>query len=320
MLQLVLAPMDGVLDAPLRQVLTAINPFDFCESEFVRITDKTVSSQTLLKKVPELNTGGRTSSGAPVYVQFLGSDPKAIAASAALAVSMGAPGIDLNFGCPAKQVNRSNGGAALLKDPDLMRRICADVRNAVPDQVPVHAKMRLGFDSCDRYLELAEALYSSGISMLCVHGRTKVDEYLPGTVRWDLIGRIREVCPVPVIANGDVFDRPSAQKCLEITGCQALMLGRGALCLPNLAAVIRNDDEPYDYLKMTRVVHSFVESFERFNPEGNLFARFKQFLSYLREHYSPLKEREVFKRVCRAADVMEALEILDASARDSGCA
>jgi tRNA-dihydrouridine synthase C len=312
-LKLVLAPMDGVLDAPLRHVLTKINFYDYCESEFVRITDITVPAGVLLKKVPELSSGGRTDSGTPVYVQLLGQYPEVMASSAALACRMGAAGIDLNFGCPAKQVNKSNGGAALIKTPDLIAEICRAVRDSVPENIPVTAKMRLGYDSADHFLEIAEKIYSSGVDALCVHGRTKADGYLPDTVRWDLIGEIRKLCPVPVIANGDIFDRISAEKCISVTGCSMLMLARGALYLPNLANVIRNGEEPFSYEQMVETVHEFIAAFRRFSPEGNIFARMKQFLSYLREYYNELTANEIFKRVCRCSSEDEALALLDST-------
>jgi tRNA-dihydrouridine synthase C len=312
-LKLVLAPMDGVLDAPLRRVLTDINCYDYCESEFVRITDITVPSGVLLKKVPELQTGGATRSGTPVYVQLLGQYPDVMASSAALACRMGAAGIDLNFGCPAKQVNKSNGGAALLRNPDLISQICTAVRESVPSHIPVTAKMRLGYDNSDSCMEIAEKIFSTGVDALCVHGRTKADGYLPNTVRWDLIGKIRMQCPVPVIANGDIFDRASAEKCSSVTGCSTLMLARGALYLPNLANVIRSNEEPFSYEKMVDTVHRFVAAFDHFNPEGNIFARMKQFLSYLREYYNELYTMDIFKRVCRCRDVYEALSLLDST-------
>ncbi len=310
-IKLILAPMDGVIDAPMRHVLTSFNNYDYCESEFVRIVDRCILPQNLLKKVPELPEGGVTSSKTPVYVQFLGQDPKAISESAVLACRLGALGIDLNFGCPAKQVNKSNGGAALLKDPDLIHDICCAVRDAVPSNIPVTAKMRLGFYDTENYLYIAEKIYSSGVNAMCVHGRTKVDEYLSGTVKWDLIGDIKKVSPIPVIANGDVFDRDAAKACQDITGCDTLMLGRGALYLPNLANVIKQDEAPFNFEKMVAAVKSFVEAFMNYYPTRNAFPRFKQYLSYLRVYYKVLDEKELFKKICRCPDLETGIKILE---------
>ena len=225
--KLILAPMDGVLDVMMREVLTSCNHYYYAESEFVRIVDRPVTAEQLYKKVPELKDhDGLTASGTPVYVQFLGQNRETIARSALLAVKMGARGIDLNFGCPAKKVNNSHGGAALLKEPELIHDICSNVREMIPAEIPVTAKMRLGYENTDNYLLLAEKIYSAGVNALCVHGRTKMDGYLPGTVKWELIGDIRRQCPVTVIANGDIFSKESAQQCAQTTGCDHLMLAR----------------------------------------------------------------------------------------------
>ena len=309
--KLVLAPMDGVLDAPLRQVLTSVNNYDYCESEFVRIIDRCILPQNLLKKVPELESGGITSSGTPVYVQFLGQDPEAIAESAALACKMGAPGIDLNFGCPARQVNKSNGGAALLKDPDLIYHICSAVRDAVPGDIPVTAKMRLGFSDTHNFLLIAQRIYSSGVNAFCVHGRTKVDEYLAGTVKWDLIGQIRKVSPVPVIANGDIFSARAAGECMKVTGCDALMLGRGALYIPNLANMIRNGEDPFNFSRMVMTVKMFMDAFIHYYPQRDPFPRLKQYLSYLREGYPEIQSRDLFRKICRSSCWQEGIAILE---------
>jgi len=310
-LKLVLAPMDGVIDAPMRHALTKINQYDYCESEFIRIVDRCVTTQNLLRKVPELEKDGVTDMGTPVYVQFLGQDPKCLAESAVLACKLGAQGIDLNFGCPAKQVNKSNGGAALLKDPELIGRICSEVREAVPSNIPVCAKMRLGFSDTRDYLVIANKIFDSGVNALCVHGRTKVDEYLSGTVKWDLIGNIKKQSPIPVIANGDIFDRESAAKCCEVTGCSELMLARGALYLPNLANIIKFNEDPYSYEKMIEILRLFIETFISYYPERDPFPRMKQYLSYLRVYYKKLDELELFKKVCRSPDCNAAFDILN---------
>ncbi len=315
--KLILAPMDGVIDAPMRRVLTSSCRYDYCESEFVRVSGQCVTSSRLLSMVPELRCGGVTAAGTPVYVQILGQEPEICAASAELACRLGAPGIDLNFGCPARQVNKSGGGAALLKDPDLMHGICCRVRDVVPAGIPLTAKMRLGWDSSDRCLELAEQIWSAGVDALCVHGRTREDGYATGTVRWDLIARIREACPVPVIANGDVFDRASAMECSRITGCDSLMLARGAVSLPNLADVIRLDAEPFSYRRMVEAVVAFTEAFREYSPDRDPFPRVKQFLSYLRGYYNAMVSLNIFRRVCACGSLAEAISLLQSSTAEA---
>ena len=273
--KLILAPMDGVLDVMMREVLTSCNHYYYAESEFVRIVDRPVTAEQLYKKVP---------------------------------VKMGARGIDLNFGCPAKKVNNSHGGAALLKEPELIHDICSNVREMIPAEIPVTAKMRLGYENTDNYLLLAEKIYSAGVNALCVHGRTKMDGYLPGTVKWELIGDIRRQCPVTVIANGDIFSKESAQQCAQTTGCDHLMLARGALYVPNLAAVINENAPPFGYGELAGVIEKFLDAGSRMKFPVNLFARLKQFLSYLRVHYTELEQP--FRNVCRCDNLDSAVAAL----------
>ena len=129
--RIVLAPMQGVIDAPMRARLTSLGGYDRCVTEFVRVSGSRLPERVFLRLCPELHEGGCTPSGTPVYVQLLGSDPTALAANACRAAALGAPGIDLNFGCPAKTVNRSEGGSVLLREPARVTGIVAAVREAV---------------------------------------------------------------------------------------------------------------------------------------------------------------------------------------------
>ena len=127
-----LAPMEGLTDFHMRDVLTRIGGYDACVTEFVRVTDRLLPARTFLQACPELRMGGRTRAGTPVHLQLLGSEPEVLADNAALAAALGAPSIDLNFGCPAKTVNRHRGGAVLLDEPETVHAIVAAVRRAVP--------------------------------------------------------------------------------------------------------------------------------------------------------------------------------------------
>ena len=131
--------MEGLLDFVLRDVLTRVGGIDRCVSEFIRVTDTLLPDKTYLRIVPELKNGGRTTAGVPVRAQLLGSDPVCLAENAARLAALGPEGIDLNFGCPAKTVNRHRGGAVLLDEPEVIHRIVSAVRRAVPAHLPVSA-------------------------------------------------------------------------------------------------------------------------------------------------------------------------------------
>src|SRR5690606_21939048 len=122
-MKLILAPMEGLADIHVRRALTDVGGFDWCVTELVRVSGTRLPPQTFYRWCPALLQGARTRAGTPVHVQLLGSDPSCMADHAARAVSLGAPAIDLNFGCPAKTVNRHRGGAVLLDEPALVHDI-----------------------------------------------------------------------------------------------------------------------------------------------------------------------------------------------------
>ena len=159
------------------------------------------------------------------------------AENAALAAELGAPVIDLNFGCPAKTVNRSRGGAVLLDEPELLHAIVREVRRAVPAQVPVTAKMRLGYARPEGALECARALVEGGVAQLVVHARTKVEGYRP-PAHWEWVARVQQAVAVPVYANGEIWTLEDWRRCRQISGVEDIMLGRGLVSRPDLARQI----------------------------------------------------------------------------------
>jgi tRNA-dihydrouridine synthase C len=238
---ILLAPMEGVLDHSLRDVITRVGGIDRCVSEFIRVTDRLLPARVFLRLMPELQHGSRTPAGVPVRAQLLGSDPAVLADNAARLAELGAEGVDLNFGCPAKTVNRHRGGAVLLDEPELVHAIVAAVRRAVPATVPVSAKMRLGHRDEERLLDNARGIAAAGAQELVVHARTKVHGYRPPAY-WDRIARVREALAgsgTRVVANGEVWTEDEARQCLSESGCDALMLGRGLVADPGLALAVR---------------------------------------------------------------------------------
>ena len=230
--------MEGLLDFVLRDILTRVGGIDRCVSEFIRVTNTLLPDRAFIRVVPELLNGGRTFAGVPVRAQLLGSDPVCLAENAASLAVLGPDGIDLNFGCPAKVVNRHGGGAALLDDPELVAKIVAAVRRAVPAHMPVSAKMRLGFNDDSRAVECALAIAGAGADELVVHARTKADAYRPPAY-WHRIADIRAAVRIPVVANGEIWNVQDAARARQLSGCHMLMLGRGMVTDPGLALAIR---------------------------------------------------------------------------------
>lgn len=238
---ILLAPMEGLLDHSLRDVLTRVGGIDRCVSEFIRVTDRLLPPRVFLRLMPELCHGSRTPAGVPVRAQLLGSDAACLADNAAQLAALSAEGVDLNFGCPAKTVNRHRGGAVLLDEPELLHDIVAAVRRAVPAGLPVSAKMRLGHRDEARMLDAARALAAGGAGELVVHARTKLQGYRPPAF-WDRVAQIRAAVAIPVVANGEIWTVADALRARAESGGQALMLGRGAVADPGLAWALRAHD------------------------------------------------------------------------------
>lgn len=229
---LVLAPMEGVIDAPMRAFLSERGGFTHCVSEFLRVSSEALPPKLFHRHVPELRAGSLTPSGLPVHVQLLGGDPALMAQSAERACQLGALAIDINFGCPAPTVNRHDGGASLLRFPDRIRAIVAAVRAQVPSAIPVSAKLRLGWENPEDIHLNAERAAEGGASWLTIHARTKMQGY-SNPVRWEPIGEVRRrlsgPAGIPVIANGEIITLEDFRRCREMTGCEHFMLGRGVL-------------------------------------------------------------------------------------------
>lgn len=237
-MRLLLAPMEGLLDFVLRDVLTRVGGVDRCVSEFIRVSGSLLPDRVFLRYMPELRHGSCTLAGVPVRAQLLGSDPVSMAENAAALARLQPEGIDLNFGCPAKTVNRHGGGASMLQDPEAIATLVAAVRRAVPAHLPVSAKMRLGFNDKSLMRECALAMAENGACELVVHARTKVEGYRPPAY-WELIPEIAAAVRVPVVANGEIWTVQDALRCRAQSGCSDLMLGRGSVADPGLALAVR---------------------------------------------------------------------------------
>ena len=284
--KLLLAPMEGLLDFVLRDVLTRVGGIDRCVSKFIRVTNTLLPERAFIRVVPELLNGSRTLAGVPVRPQLLGSDPVCLSENAGRLASLGPMGVDLNFGCPAKVVNRHGGGAALLDEPELLVKIVAAVRRAVPAHQTVSAKMRLGFNDDSRAVECALAIAEAGATEIVVHARTKADGYRPPAY-WARIHDIRQAVHIPVVANGEIWTVDDARRCRVASGCDTLMLGRGMVTDPGLALAIHADSDAMhlSWADLQPLVTAFWQLVcSQLEPRSRA-GRLKQWLNFLRRQY-----------------------------------
>ncbi|MDX1588155.1 MAG: tRNA-dihydrouridine synthase [Oleiphilaceae bacterium] len=303
-MQIHLAPMEGLVDPTMRRVLTQIGGVDHCVTEFIRVTDVCLPRRVFHRIAPELASGAVTAAGTPVHVQLLGSRPDTLGENAARAVELGAPVVDLNFGCPAKTVNRHRGGAVLLQEPEVLYQLVSAVRAAVPAHTPVTAKMRLGYTDKSLAVECGQALEAGGAATITVHARTKTDGYKPPAY-WPWIGRIREAVSIPVVANGEIWTLADYRQCRDESGCENVMLGRGLIARPDLALQVRQflAGEPVQTMSWASFHPWLVDFYDE--VASQLLARYapgrlKQWLNYLRRSYP--EAEALFRRIRREKD------------------
>jgi nifR3 family TIM-barrel protein len=219
----VLAPMAGVADRAFRETCVRFGASyavsEMVSSKGLQFNDKKTG------ELMELSGAER-----PAGIQLFGSEPAVMAQAAKKAMEYRPDVIDINMGCPAPKVSCSGSGSALMKSPALCGEIVAAVKSAVP--VPVTVKIRKGWDSGSvNAVEVAKICEAAGADAVTVHGRTREQMYAPGA-DWEIIRRVKQAVGIPVIGNGDVVSAQAAAQMLEQTGCDAVMVGRGALGNP----------------------------------------------------------------------------------------
>lgn len=217
------APMAGVTDKAFRLLLRK-QGCGLIITEMVSAKALTYSNKNTFRLLDLSGEEG------PIAVQLFGSEPEVMAAGARFAVDAGAAIVDINMGCPTPKIVKNGEGSALMKDVPLASEIVRAVRKAV--DVPVTVKIRKGWDAGSvNAVELAIALEEAGAAAVAVHGRTR-DQFYSGTADWDIIARVKDAVSVPVIGNGDIRSPQDAQKMLDRTGCDAIMIARASMGNP----------------------------------------------------------------------------------------
>ena len=313
-----LAPMEGVIDALTRDLLTRQAGFDWTVTEFVRVVDTRLPPRVFYKHCPELTERPvATPSGVPVHLQLLGSAPRALAENARQALALGAISVDLNFGCPAKLVNRHDGGASLLRQPDRVYQAVKAVAEALDGAIPVTAKIRLGFANRRLAVACAQATEAGGAARLVVHGRTRDEGYRP-PAHWEWIGKVRHHVSIPVVANGDIWTLEDYWKARTLSGCCDVMLGRSALADPWLAPRIRYWQQTGERLAETTwemrasVLQEYAALQRQHLPDRVVVSLVKQWLAQMRQGNAEANQH--FQRLKRLTDLDALLGSLTPSA------
>jgi tRNA-dihydrouridine synthase C len=314
-MRIVLAPLEGVMDHTVRELLTGLGGYDLCITEFLRVSNnQLLPPRTFYQLAPELENNGFTPSGVPVRMQLLGSQPNTLAMNAQRAIELGSHGIDLNLGCPAKTVNKSKGGATLLKEPQLISDAVTAMRAVVPNDKTLSVKIRLGWDDPSCVHEIVDAIVQAGADEITIHARTKEDGYKADAIKWHYIAQVKERLAregkhFSIIANGEIWTLTDAINCREVSSCDDLMIGRGALATPNLAAVIAGISDKMSWQGVVEMILNY-RKVQVIGSKGHHYSsRAKQWLSQMRQSYPEANELFMpIRRINKSDDMQVAIE------------
>lgn len=314
-----LAPMEGITDALFRKQIRQCGGCGLTVTEFV-------NCEGLARDVDRVWDKARLDGDErPASVQIYGRQPERIALAAKMCEDRGAQIVDLNLGCPAKQVVSGNSGSALMKEPELCREIFRQVRAAIT--IPMTVKMRLGWSFKQlNVLEIAKMAQEEGAQMVAVHGRTREEAYR-GKSHWDLVRPVCDALSIPVLVNGDILTRDDAKMALEQSHADGIMVGRGLLRNPWLLRQISEEAEgktPFEPTLEERCqfVCRYIDALQTLpiSPVGAIgkikcflgyFTRGLAYSSQMREHAYRLPTIEAIRGA-----VIDYFEMLDRESRE----
>ena len=306
----VLAPMEGVSHPPFRALMAARGGLDLVCTEFVRISPAPLSPKMLRESVALCD--GPDGQPLPLSVQVMGNDAAKMAEAAGLVAAAGAAVVDVNMGCPMPRVVRKGVGAAMLKDPALLRDVLGQMREQVPGLLS--AKIRAGFDAADNVVRIATVVQEAGADFIAVHPRRRCDFY-EGVADWRIIATLARELRIPVIGNGDVWYAADALRMERETGCAAVMIGRPAMRNPWIfqqVADLRAGREPFAPAgeDVAAWLHEVAADYARiFHRKRGPLGKLKELVRWIGR---AVDDEGTFRRAgLRAATVDELMHLVD---------
>ena len=274
-----LAPMQDVTNLWFMKVIAHYGSPDYFFTEYFRVNETSRLNPKILAAITENDTGR------PVFAQMIGESVPDLARTAKQLCKYNTAGIDLNMGCPAPRIYRKNVGGGLLREPEKIERILAELRFVVNDR-PLTVKMRLGFENTDNFYKILDIIARQNIDLLSLHGRTVKDMY-HGVVKYDLIAEAVKRVDCPVLANGNINSATTAMEVLSQTGAAGVMVGRWAIGNPWLFDQIRQALAGHPIIPVSLVkVRNYIDRLWQTPtastmPERARVGYLKMFLNYI---------------------------------------
>ena len=300
---LLLAPMAGVTDRPFRTICKKYGA-SIVYTEFV-------SAEGIIREnLKTLDMIKFNESERPIGVQIFGDNPEVVGKSARFIYDNYKPDlIDINFGCPVPKITKKGAGSAALKNLNLMEQIVRSVVKHVPD-IPITAKMRSGWDSNNIVaIEAGLLLQELGIKAVTLHARTTKQSY-SGFSDWELIAKLKETLSIPVIGNGDVNSIASYKQIKEISNCDAVMIGRGALGNPWIFKEIIHYIENKIFIKptMCEIINTSLEHIELLNENKSIVASVNLSKKHLNFYLKNFKNSSLWRKKLMLCDNTEDMK------------
>ena len=301
---LIFAPMDGISTHPFRSLLRSLGS-SISYTEFIPAVDA-IYPKARLYEHTFFSEDER-----PLIFQLLDNQPERLARAAEKLLAYKPDAIDINLGCPARDIANRGAGAGLLRQPQLVAQIFSTLAKILP--VPLTAKIRLGWDQDSRnYLEISRIIQENGGHLLAVHGRTR-DQAYSGNADWDAIAEVKRSVSIPVIANGDVRCVADIQRIQERTGCDGVMIGRAALSNPWIFSRLDRSEVSEEQLRATILDH-LQRMIDFYGPEGGLVRFRKHILRYLEGYILPAERRLQMLTCTQPAEFKNlVLDLMDTS-------
>jgi nifR3 family TIM-barrel protein len=297
----ILAPLSGITDAAFRELCRRHG----CRFVYAEMT----SSEALIRSSDRAHARIRgLDAPIPTVAQLLGNRPEVMADAAEMCVEMGADAVDINLGCPAKQIVKGGGGSALMREPGIVAALIRGMTARISK--PVSVKMRAGWDdSCRNAVEIAKIAEGEGAKAIAVHPRTRTQAF-KGAAQWEVIGRVKEAVSVPVIGNGDIRTLEDANRMRSETGCDAVMVGRAALGAPWIFRKMEDPaypDPDFETRISIAIEHLHLIGAEKGDERGAIEFR-KHLACYLKSMPENKFVRERMSHLDSVAAVVDVLE------------